>query len=113
MEACQEAELPLPEFQERSGGFVVTLNKTLGNELGNRLGNFGMISERVRNDFGSSVAKVFEIICQHPDYSAKDIATELGKTPRTVENYIAKLKQGDIIMRKGPKLGGHWEVIDE
>jgi len=76
-------------------------------------GDFGTILERVRNNFGSSVAKVFEIICQHPDYSAEDIATELGKTPRTVENYIAKLKQGDVILRKGPKLGGHWEVIDE
>ena len=75
--------------------------------------DFGVISERIRKEFGSNVAKAFEIIVEHPNYSAEEIAAELGKTPRTVENYLAKLKQFGVIARKGPKLGGHWEICDE
>jgi predicted HTH transcriptional regulator len=74
--------------------------------------NFGMISERIRKEFGSNVAKTFEIIYEHPSYSAEEVAAKLGKTSRTVENYLAKLKQGGVIVRKGPRLGGHWEVVE-
>jgi len=44
---------------------------------------------------------------------SQQIAKEIGKTPRTVETYLAKLKDAAIIARKGPKLGGHWEIIEE
>lgn len=70
-----------------------------------------MISGRFRKEFGSESAKAFEIICQHPEFTAEQIAEKLGKTPRTAENYIAKLKKAGFITRKGPKLGGCWEVI--
>lgn len=56
------------------------------------------------------LAKAFEIICRHPEFTAEQIAKELDKTSRTVENYLAKLKKAGFIVRKGPKLGGHWEV---
>jgi ATP-dependent DNA helicase RecG len=71
---------------------------------------FGTISERVRKEFGSEPAKAFEIICKHPEYTAEQIAEKLEKTPRTIENYIAKLKKAGFIIRRGPKLGGYWEV---
>lgn len=75
--------------------------------------DFGMISEGIRNDFGKEIALAFEIIAKHPEYTSAQIASELGKTSRTVENYIAKLKEAGIIERKGPKLGGHWEITDK
>jgi predicted HTH transcriptional regulator len=69
-----------------------------------------MISERIRNDFGSEIEKVFEIIYNHPNYTSQQIAKEVGKTSRTIEAYQAKLKNADIIERKGAKLGGYWVV---
>ena len=126
-EACRESGLPPPQFTERSGGILVELRRApvktpvkLGNELGNAPktvsegagDKFGMISERIRNDFGKELAKAFEVICQHPEFTARQIAAELGKTQRTVENYLAKLKSAGFVRRKGPKLGGHWEVSD-
>ena len=56
------------------------------------------------------MAHAFEVIAAHPDYSAAQIATEIGKTARTVEKYIAKLKDAGILVRIGPKLGGYWEI---
>jgi ATP-dependent DNA helicase RecG len=72
--------------------------------------DFGTISERIRKEFGREPARAFEIICQHPEFTAEQIAEKLEKTPRTIENYIAKLKKAGVIIRRGPKLGGYWEV---
>ncbi len=72
--------------------------------------DFGTISERIRKELGSEPAKAFDIIRQHPEITAEQIAEKLGKTPRTVENYISKLKKAGFIIRRGPKLGGYWEV---
>ncbi|MDP4272695.1 MAG: HTH domain-containing protein, partial [Bacteroidota bacterium] len=70
-------------------------------------------SERFRKDFGKEIAITFDIILNHPEFSSQQIANEIGKTPRTVENYLAKLKDAGIIVRKGPKLRGHWEIIEK
>ena len=69
-----------------------------------------MSSERIRKEFGKGVARAFEVIALHPDYTAEQIAAEIDKTTRTVEKYIAKLKEAGILIRKGPKLGGYWEI---
>lgn len=59
------------------------------------------------------MATAFEILARHPEYSAEQIANEIGKTSRTVENYLSRLKEANIIKRFGPKLGGYWEIINE
>ncbi len=71
---------------------------------------FGTVSERIRKEFGSEVAKTFEIIAEQPDLSAQQIADKMGKSARSIEKYIAKLKAFGAIERKGPKLGGYWQI---
>jgi ATP-dependent DNA helicase RecG len=75
--------------------------------------DFGKISERIRKEFGESIQETFEVIVKHPSYSAEQIANETSKTSRTVENHLSKLKDAGFIERKGPKLGGYWEVKNE
>jgi len=113
-DACKEAGLPEPIIEERNGGVLVELLKATTNKKAvseRQQVDFGKNSERIRKEFGSMIANAFEIICQHPEFTANQIAEELGKTPRTVENYIAKLKKAGFIVRRGAKLGGYWEVI--
>lgn len=112
-DACKAAGLPEPVIEENSGGVVVELVKASASEKTtseNNGADFGTISERIRKEFGSEPAKAFEIIRQHPEFTAEQIAEQLVKTPRTIENYIAKLKKAGFIIRRGPKLGGYWEV---
>lgn len=112
-DACKAAGLPEPVIEENTGGVAVDLLKAQASEenISESRGNdFGTNSERIRKEFGSEPAKAFEIICQHPESTAEQIAKKLGKTPRTIENYIAKLKKAGFIIRRGPKLGGYWEV---
>jgi ATP-dependent DNA helicase RecG len=113
-DACKQAGLPEPVIVERTGGVAVELLKAPGSEefVSERQGNgFGTISERIRKEFGSETAKTFEIIRQHPEFTAGQIAEKLGKTSRMIENYTARLKKAGFITRRGPKLGGHWEVL--
>lgn len=117
IDSCRQAQLPDPRYSEESGGVLVTLMKSRVNtgdykgmsEQGSE--DFGKNSERIRKDFGSEVSKAFEVICDHPEFTAAQIADTLGKTSRTVERYITKMKKAGLIQRRGPKLGGHWEII--
>lgn len=114
-EACKQAGLPDPIIVERTGGIAVELMKPHASEKTVSEGSgvdFGTISERIRKEFGSEPAKAFEIIRQNPEFTAEQIAEKLGKTPRTIESYTAKLKKAGIIIRRGPKLGGYWEIKD-
>lgn len=75
--------------------------------------DFGKISERIRKEFGRSGKEIFltfKIIEANPLFTAEEIAIKIGKTSRTVENHIQKLKDAGIIVRIGPKLGGFWEI---
>ncbi len=111
--SCKEAELPEPEIKEASGGVSVTIFKITNPEgSGEIRKEFGKNSERIRKEFGKEVARAFDVIVAHPEFTSEQIAEEVGKTSRTVEKYIAKLKEAGIIERKGPKLGGHWEIMD-
>jgi len=69
-----------------------------------------MISERFRNDFGKEVIETFTLIKEHPDYTAEQLAEIIGKSSRTIENHVAKLRDAGIIVRKGAKLGGYWDI---
>ncbi len=119
--SCKQAGLPEPEIKEMNGGVMVTVfthpqSEEISGKAPEKPGDlldekFGMISERVRNDFGKEMAKAFAIIIKHPEWTAEQIAEESGKTSRTIENYLSRLKKAGIIKRIGPKLGGHWEVI--
>ncbi len=112
-EACRQAGLARPVIEERNGGIAVELLKkrTSVKKISDRPENdFGTISERVRKEIGIEPARALNVIRRHPEYSAAQIARQLAKTPRTVENYIAKLKKAGIIVRRGPKLGGYWEI---
>ena len=74
---------------------------------------FGTISERIRNDFGKDIAATFELLAENPHITAEEIAEKINKSQRTIENYTNKLKKNKFITRKGPKLSGHWEVINK
>ena len=50
------------------------------------------------------------MIVANPKSTAEEIARILGKTSRTVENQLQKLRDAGINERIDPKLGGFWKV---
>ena len=71
------------------------------------------ISERFRNDFGNEITNTYIELIKNPFITAKELAKIINRTQRTIENYLNTLKDHKFIERKGPKLGGYWEILIE
>ena len=53
------------------------------------------------------------LITIEPSISANDIGKIMGLTSRTIENYLSKLKDDQIIEREGSRKSGHWKIIEQ
>ena len=56
---------------------------------------------------------VLRVIQSNPSATQKLIATEIGKSERTVKSITARLQEQGILIRKNGKRNGHWEIINE
>ncbi len=68
------------------------------------------MSERCRNEFGENAAAIFLEIVALPTITIEELSLKVDKSTRTIERTIEKLKLSNILVRKGPKLGGFWEI---
>ena len=56
---------------------------------------------------------VLRVIQQEPSATQKFIATEIGKSERTVKSITVRLTEQGILKRKNGKRNGYWEIINE
>ncbi len=59
---------------------------------------------------GKTSGKILEMMKENHRITILEIAEALGKTTRSVEMQINKLKSEGLLCRIGPAKGGHWEV---
>ena len=57
--------------------------------------------------------KILSLLKEHPEYSARKLAVEIGITSKAVEKHLAKLKTEGLIQRVGPDKGGRWILFSE
>ena len=57
--------------------------------------------------------KILSLLKEHPEYSARKLAVEIGITAKAVEKHLAKLKAEGLIQRVGPDKGGRWILFSE
>ena len=91
------AKLPVPDFESKMGGIVVTVyRKMRGNEGLNEKLNKGLNS-------------ILVVIERNPGIQAKDISDKLNRPIKTVERQISELKKMNLIERRGSKkTGGYY-----
>lgn len=53
---------------------------------------------------------VIKLMIQNPYITQKEIASEIGKSERTVKSITVKLAEKGIIIRAGGKRSGHWKI---
>jgi predicted HTH transcriptional regulator len=71
---------------------------------------FGESSERVRREFGDKATVFIILILLDNQITAEAASKIIGVSSRTIEKYIAKLKEQDIIERIGGDFGGYWTI---
>lgn len=55
---------------------------------------------------------VLRVIRQNPTVTQKYIATEIGKSERTVKSITVRLTEQGILVRKNGKRNGYWEIVE-
>ena len=55
---------------------------------------------------------VLRVIRQNPAATQKYIATEIGKSERTVKSITVRLTEQGILVRKNGKRNGYWEIVE-
>lgn len=55
---------------------------------------------------------VLRVIRQNPAATQKYIATEIGKSERTVKSITVRLTEQGILVRKNGKRTGYWEIVE-
>ena len=80
----------------------------LENALKNALKRFGKSSG---DDIVAKIIQVYGEIAKNPSVSLSAIAQELGLSDRTVDEYVAILKNAGALRRKDGKRFGTWEIL--
>jgi predicted HTH transcriptional regulator len=60
---------------------------------------------------GKTPDKIIQILTDNPEYTLAEMAEIIGKTSRTVERAVRKLREQGYLRYIGPTKGGHWEVL--
>ena len=96
--------------KEKNSAFLRGNYGVITEEIGKK---YGINSEQIRNKFGINALNTLMLITIEPSISANDIGEITGVTSRTIENYLSKLKDDNLIEREGSKKIGLWKIIDQ
>lgn len=83
--------------------------------LANSLYKYIDVATQTVRDVGVNVGvsdRILELLLRQPQLSARELATLLNKTTRTVERHLKTLREQGRLMRVGSDKVGHWEVIE-
>ena len=87
--------------------------KTLSMDMESFLKSMGESGEKIENSGKKKLKsreKILALLREHPEYSARRLAEEIGITPKAVEKHLASLKAAGLIRREGPDKGGKWTI---
>ena len=55
--------------------------------------------------------RIIELLRAHSHLTLVEVATQIGKSPRTIARATTKLTSEGRLRRVGPRKGGYWEVL--
>lgn len=96
----KEEQLPTPEFQNISDGFMVTVYS----------GSFSRLGDKLGDKLGDNQLLIMQSLKNNPYLSLSQLSKIMGLSQTAIENNIAKLKGLGLLKRIGPDKGGYWEI---
>ena len=112
------AKLPEPKFKT-DGMFTVVLPRAIkssgkssgkSTKLGWDVSKQSLI-DKSSVKIGKSAWKILEMVHSDQFITIPEMAKKLGLTERGVEKNIQKLKEQNLITRKGGERSGYWELL--
>ena len=97
------ANLPLPTFENHSGGFLVSVFAFDKRELREN------VTENVTEN---RIMTIIKLLAKDNKLTTEQLAQKLNVTQRTILRDIEKLKQIEKVEHVGPAKGGYWQIIE-
>lgn len=110
--SIDEVLAPKPEVRPRIYAYSIDDKALVAIE--NSLYKYIDVATETALDVGVNVGvsgRILDLLAQQPQLSARDLASLLKKTQRTVERHLKALREQGRIRRVGSDKAGHWEVI--
>jgi len=70
----------------------------------------GKASEKRRKSVGETSEKILGLISTNPHITIKQLAGEIGITERSIERNLQNLQEQDLLVRRGGRKEGYWEL---
>jgi len=99
----KESNMPLPTFENHSGGFLVTVFASDNREPTEN------VTENVTEN---RTQYILEAIRNNPTVTTVMLSQQLNIARMTLHRDLEKLKKEGIIKRIGPAKGGYWQIIE-
>lgn len=102
-----KASLPLPTFENHSGGFLVTVfakskkHDPLNDPLNDLLND--LLNDRQKSIVGYIKKNIY--------ITKEELAEKCGVSLETIKRDIFKMQKSNLIERKGSKKTGYWELV--
>ena len=109
LDSFKKAQLPVPVFQNISGGFMVTVFSGSDKKVTEKV--TGKVTEKVTEKVTGNQRAIMQLIRQNNYITTFDLSDKIGISQRKIKENIAKLKKEGFILRVGAAKGGHWEVV--
>jgi ATP-dependent DNA helicase RecG len=102
---CAAANVPLPEYRTDASGLMVQFHTGLMRVEKTPQKMTEKTSEKMTE-------KIIALLKSDGFLSSSALAAQVGKSTRTVERALRKLRETRVIERIGPDKGGHWVVSE-
>lgn len=80
----------------------------VGDKVGDRVGE--KVGDRVGETLTGNQERILQLLRDAPRLSAREVAQDIGLSPRKTEANIKRLRDLGLLKRIGPDRGGHWNV---
>lgn len=107
IKSCKHHGVPEPTFSYERSGILVEFSGIQNTQASEKTS----VKTSVKASVKTSV-KIVSMMRENPHITIKEIAGALGKSVRSIEMQVTKLKNDNAIKRVGSARSGHWEVIE-
>jgi predicted HTH transcriptional regulator len=103
---CKELGAELPRYEILGNGVRVFFKALKSALIDEKTAN-------VQENVGINEQNVIKMISENANISAKEVAEKLAITIRQAERIFAQLKQKKLIVRKGARKNGYWQIVKD
>ena len=117
---CEQYNIPIPEIDIKTSGVMVKCNPSeiymdLLNKMKGKNDQIKVHKNVQINNYEKLTRiekQILNIILETPQITQVNIASQLKKTPKTIQRGVSTLKEKGIIERVGSNKKGYWKIID-